>query len=257
MDKPKKSRAKAKSTRSKRGAEQPTNDPAGNFMQQWKQDYQLKSDPDNEDYTKQRKELARRPTAEEDAQRRRAHLCDLAALKASRKRLKATTSPLPYVRACQVLEGIEREFQRPAVKLEELESHIATLCALQITFEDREAQASKPGHIDLGAVDQAQKHILTIRNLKDAFVSGSVCAPLSRPDADPDKFKMKRQVEAIEQALRGAGYDPMKLPTHQPGKSGVKSEMKKKLVDYRLFTSDSFDHAWKRFRLKTRQQKNQ
>jgi hypothetical protein len=64
-------------------------------------------------------------------------------------------------------------------------------------------------------------------------------APLSRTKAQDD---------ALLAAVEKAGYDPFNLPKNNPGKRGVKAEMKEVLENSHVFTSAAFGHAWKRLK---------
>ncbi len=61
--------------------------------------------------------------------------------------------------------------------------------------------------------------------------------------------KQRAQENRILELLASKGHDPMKLPDREPGRPGVKSEIRAlALVDRGLYTAGTFDDAWQRLR---------
>lgn len=75
-------------------------------------------------------------------------------------------------------------------------------------------------------------------------------AKLVEANSQKGLLKSKRQGNAILATLREMGYEPTGYPKQKDGHSGVKADVRGKLLTSRrdLFTEKSFDNAWQRLR---------
>lgn len=102
-------------------------------------------------------------------------------------------------------------------------------------------------------VSRAELHRwITATGIKSAYSFAPIGSKLSadaiQPTAAP-MLKQSAQEQRILELIEGASHDALKLPISEPGKKGIKSNIKAKALALpSLFTANSFDKAWQRLR---------
>jgi len=190
---------------------------------------------------------------------------------AAQLRAKRSSAPRPlYHEAVETLDHRLSQLREGKVQLEDL------LTELYLLLDVCEERARiKVTSATVNKVDKAAETVKIIKTLLASYIHGEmnyseVTRHLSKGDSEQEEIahehethnkdgdtahralptsRYQAQDQAIETALLELGYDPQNLPSYRtPGRSGLKSQVKNKVMSPEIFTEASFDHAWKRAR---------
>ncbi len=157
-----------------------------------------------------------------------------------------------------VIDAIETELKRYR-ELDDLA--FAYRCAIEDELGNGEASALRRD----AARSNAQDTYITLSSL-DAWAvekgcRESILTPVPKvtssnateTECQKKALRVRRrhrdQEEAIVAKIKQLGYTPLELPKNDPGKPGVKAQVRDVLQASNLFgTSKIFDHAWERLR---------
>lgn len=137
-----------------------------------------------------------------------------------------------------------------------------TSCQIdECKMEIAELKSLKPTTITERAIAKQEMEKLEIRLAALLKPEGKTATPVPPPEpalgeAFPAQAQAAKPLQRgsaqdamILTAIRKAGHNPLALPVNEPGKAGVKAEIRNALRNEKLFTSSRvFDKAWERLR---------